>query len=219
MVSTGSARHDVRTEDGVETHRKPDDDDCQARPHLGDQELQRPAPLLPGIDRRLIRNSRHFTPPSDVALALLAVVTGSLTALSLLVGDIVLLWAQPNCVKSCAPAATLEPTDVAPPFGTVPTTVTVFVTVFVPPQPARGWQAGGRTRAAPSQALSAASTGGGNRRLASVVLRTSEDAPAAGSHRRPGQQSPQPPGLRGLQSGIGAVASYAIPFGYEMSSR
>ena len=29
----------------------------------------------------------------------------------------------------------------------------------------------------------------------------------------------QPPGLRGLQSGIGAVASYAIPFGYEMSSR
>jgi hypothetical protein len=33
-------------------------------------------------------------------------------------------------------AATLALTDVAPPFGTVPTTVTVFVTVLVPPHPA-----------------------------------------------------------------------------------
>src|SRR6266536_2255643 len=46
-------------------------------------------------------------------------------------------WAQANCAKSWAPAATLALTEVAPPLGTVPTTVTVFVTVFVPPQPAR----------------------------------------------------------------------------------
>src|SRR6266487_393744 len=62
-------------------------------------------------------------------------------------------WAQANCAKSWAPAATLALTDVAPPFGTVPTTVTVFVTVFVPPQPARG-PASRRPhpRAAPSRA-------------------------------------------------------------------
>src|SRR5206468_1883613 len=54
---------------------------------------------------------------------------------------------------SWAPAATLALTEVAPPFGTVPTTVTVFVTVFVPPQPARG-PASRRPhpRAAPSRA-------------------------------------------------------------------
>ena len=39
-------------------------------------------------------------------------------------------------MKSWAPAATVALTAVAPPLGTVPTTVTVFVTVFVPPQPA-----------------------------------------------------------------------------------
>src|SRR5512133_195474 len=41
-------------------------------------------------------------------------------------------WAQANWVKSWAPAATLSLTAVAPPFGTVPTTVTVFVADFVP---------------------------------------------------------------------------------------
>jgi hypothetical protein len=35
-------------------------------------------------------------------------------------------------VKSWAPAATLALAEVAPPFGTVPTTVTVFATVLVP---------------------------------------------------------------------------------------
>src|SRR6266542_5405563 len=45
-------------------------------------------------------------------------------------------WAHANCSKSWAPAATLALTEVAPPFGTAPTTVTVFVTVFVPPQAA-----------------------------------------------------------------------------------
>src|SRR5207247_2267833 len=61
--------------------------------------------------------------------------------------------AQANCAKSWAPAATLALTDVAPPFGTVPTTVTVFVTVFVPPQPARGLASRRpHPRAAPSRA-------------------------------------------------------------------
>src|SRR6266516_7115608 len=62
-------------------------------------------------------------------------------------------WAQANCAKSWAPAATLALTDVAPPFGTVPTTVTVLVTVFVPPQPARGLASRRpHTRPAPSRA-------------------------------------------------------------------
>src|SRR5206468_12221331 len=39
--------------------------------------------------------------------------------------------------KSCAPAATFALTEVAPPFGTVPTTITVFVTVLLPPQAPR----------------------------------------------------------------------------------
>src|SRR5436189_4281729 len=46
-------------------------------------------------------------------------------------------WAQANWTKMWAPEATLLLAEVAPRFGTVPTTVTVFVTVLVPPQAAR----------------------------------------------------------------------------------